>query len=98
MVQAFNTAVIDLAKSDRYFMTKHFHSAQSTEAEKEAFVPGGAGGFYVAINPRDEVLTITVADIIPEKKSKDGTRPGADRPMKKARYRRVQLQGARIHG
>ena len=98
MVQAFNTAVNDLAKSDRYFMTKHFHSAQSTEAEREAFVPDGAGGFYVAINPRDEAPTITVADTAPEKKSKGGTRPGAGRPMKKERYRRVQLQDARIPG
>ena len=79
-------------------MTKHFHSAQSTEAEREAFVPDGAGGFYVAINPRDEAPTITVADTAPEKKLKGGTRPGAGRPIKKARYRRVQLQGDRIPG
>jgi hypothetical protein len=36
--KAFNTDVTDQAKSDRYFLTKHFHSAQSTEAERKAFV------------------------------------------------------------
>ena len=30
--KAFNIAVIDLAKYDKYFLTKHFHSAQSSEA------------------------------------------------------------------
>jgi hypothetical protein len=30
--KAFNTTVIDLAKYDRYFLTKHFHSIQSSEA------------------------------------------------------------------
>ncbi len=91
---AFNTAVIDLANSDRYFLTKHFHSAQSSEA----FVPDGAGGFHVAINPRDEAPIITVADTVPEKKSKCGARPGAGRPIKKAQYRWVQLQGDSIPG
>ena len=41
--RAFNTAVIDIAKSDRYFLTKHFHSAQSTKSEREAFVREGIG-------------------------------------------------------
>jgi hypothetical protein len=83
--KAFNTAVIALAKYDRYFLTKHFHSSQLSEAEREAFVPDGAGGFFVAINPRDEAPIITVADTVPEKKSKCGARPGAGRPIKKAR-------------
>lgn len=47
------------------------------EAEKEAFVLDGAGGFYVAINPRDEAPKIIVAETVPEMRSKGGTRPGA---------------------
>ncbi len=96
--KAFNTAVIALAKYDRYFLTKHFHSSQLSEAEREAFVPDGAGGFFVAINPRDEAPIITVADTAPEKKSKCGALPGAGRPIKKAQYRWVQLQCDSIPG
>ena len=88
--KAFNTAVIALAKYDRYFLTKHFHSSQLSEAERETFVPDGTGGFFVAINPRDEAMTITVADTLPEKKS-SGTGSGTGRPMNMAHYRRVQL-------
>jgi hypothetical protein len=61
--KAFNTAVIDIAKSDRYFLTKHFHSAQSSEA----FISDSAVVFYVAINPSDETPIITVADTVPSK-------------------------------
>jgi hypothetical protein len=96
--KAFNTAVMDLAKYDRYFLTKHFHSVQSTEVKRETFITDSTVGFYVAINPRDEAPIITATDTVPEKKSKGGARLGAGRPMKKARYRQVQLQGDSIPG
>ena len=81
--KAFNTAVIALAKYDRYFLTKHFHSSQLSEAEREAFVPDGAGGFFVAINPRDEAPIITVGRYSTRKKVKMRRTSGCRPPHKK---------------
>jgi hypothetical protein len=76
-------------------MTKHFHSAQPTEAdretEREAFVPDVDRGFCTAINLHAAAPTIIVANSVPEKKSEYGICPGVCLSTKKARCRCVQL-------
>ncbi|MBI5591979.1 MAG: hypothetical protein HY881_16045 [Deltaproteobacteria bacterium] len=52
----FDKAVLELARSGRYFLAKHFHPASSTKAELTLMVPAGDGEFYCAINPREEAV------------------------------------------
>ncbi|MBI5591666.1 MAG: hypothetical protein HY881_14425 [Deltaproteobacteria bacterium] len=52
----FDKAVLELARSGRYFLSKHFHPASSTRAELSLMVPAGDGEFYCAINPREEAV------------------------------------------
>jgi hypothetical protein len=48
---SFDKAILDLAKSGEYFLTRHFNPGNSTEQEKELMIPDGAGNFFIAINP-----------------------------------------------
>jgi hypothetical protein len=80
-----------------YFLTKNARPTGSlSDAEKKAMVPDGAGNYYFAINPSDDIE-------IPKKTSKGkpgrgGSRTGAGRPAVKAKIKRVPLAGARIPG
>jgi len=51
----FDQAVLNLAKSGEYFLSRHFHPAQATDAEKKSYIPDGAGNYYIAINPHEVV-------------------------------------------
>jgi len=94
----FDLAVLAMAKNG-YFLSKHFHPAQATEAEKKTFVPDGEGGFYIAINPREPATSTTrQVEPSPKRPGRGGSRAGAGRPMKKTKVKRVPLQGARIPG
>lgn len=93
----FDQAILTMAENG-YFLTKHFHPAQATDAEKESFfIPDGEGNFYIAINPRDDAK-------IPKEPPKaapvrrGGSREGAGRPAIKTKTKRVPLAGARIPG
>ncbi|MFH0996407.1 MAG: hypothetical protein V1844_13080 [Pseudomonadota bacterium] len=57
----FDKVVLELAKSGRYFLAKHFHPASSTKAELALMVPASDGGYYCAINPREETVIEPVA-------------------------------------
>jgi len=85
----FDLAVLTMAKNG-YFLSKHFHPAQATEAERKTFIPDGEGGFYIAINRRDDIE-------IPKETPKagpgrGGSREGAGRPMKKKAISRIPVQ------
>jgi len=90
----FDAEILALAKSGKYFLTRHFHPASSTEQEKEMMIPDGAGNYYFAINPRGDAELSQNAP----KTGRGGSREGACRPMKKTKIKRAPLQGARIPG
>jgi len=48
---SFDKAILNLAQSGEYFLTRHFYPGNSTEQEKELMIPDGAGNFFIAINP-----------------------------------------------
>jgi hypothetical protein len=62
----FDLAILDLAESGRYFLSRHFHSAQPSVAEKAAMVPDGEGGLYFSINHRDDVDIPSQVDVLDE--------------------------------
>jgi hypothetical protein len=51
---AFDRAVLALAAQRRVQVQTHPVPSQLTEAEREAMVPNGTGGYYIAIGLRDE--------------------------------------------
>ncbi len=96
----FDQAVLTMSKNG-YFLSKDFYPGSRTDAEKADWVSDGADNFFFAINSRDDAETIRIESKninlkISTKPGRGGSRSGAGRPMKKAKCRRVQLQGARI--
>jgi len=112
--QAFDAAVMELAKSGKYFLNRHHHPTQSTEQEKAGFIPDGQGNYYITVNPRDpennspskEVATTVspepvaknTASTAATRPGRGGSRAGAGRPAVKTKIKRVPLQGARVPG
>ena len=47
---SFDKAILDLAQSGEYFLTRQFYPGNSTDQEKELMIPDGAGNFFIAIN------------------------------------------------
>jgi hypothetical protein len=50
----FDRAIIELAKSGRYSLSKCFSPESSTKAELSLMTPDGQGGYYYTINPKDD--------------------------------------------
>jgi hypothetical protein len=110
--EAFDAAILELAKSGKYFLSKHCHPAQSTEEEKAGFIPDGQGNYYITINPSDDIEAPITDDVVvksslepvtdtaapPSKLGRGGSREGAGRPVVKMKFKRVPLAGARVPG
>ncbi|MBI5591302.1 MAG: hypothetical protein HY881_12545 [Deltaproteobacteria bacterium] len=46
----FEQDVLDLAKSRKYFLTRHFFPESLSDQEKEMMIPAGEGDFFCEIN------------------------------------------------
>lgn len=90
---AFNEAVSEMAKAGDYFLSRCAKPLSSlSQVELEGMIPDGQGKFFDTICKRDQ------AEQPAPKPGRGGTRPGAGRPLKKTKIKRVPLQGARIPG
>ncbi len=107
--EAFDAAVMEIVRSEKYFLNRHHHPAQSSEQEKDGFIPDGAGNYYITINPRDNADFLTGSSdqagatakktgTSAARHSRGGSRSGAGRPAVKTKIKRVPLQGARVPG
>jgi hypothetical protein len=94
----FDQAIQKMHESGQYFLTRHFHPAQSTDEEKAAMIPDGTGNYFFCINPREDVPRDNSqlstpqagnppaepsAETINRKPVRGGVRVGAGRPIKK---------------
>ena len=61
-----------MGKSGQYFLARHFHPAQSSDAEKAAMVPDGSGNYYFAINSRDDADTMARVETLEAMKDRCG--------------------------
>ena len=66
----FDAEILALTKSGKYFLTRHFHPGQATEAEKEMMIPDGAENYYFAINSREIVVTAEKESVIKSKRGR----------------------------
>jgi hypothetical protein len=47
----FEQDVLDLAKSEKYFLTRHYFPESLSDQEKEMMISAGEGNYFYGINP-----------------------------------------------
>jgi hypothetical protein len=47
----FEQDVLDLAKSEKYFLTRHYFPESLSDQEKEVMISAGEGNYFYGINP-----------------------------------------------
>ncbi len=71
----FDKAIIELAKSGRYFLSKHVRSESSITAGLSLMVSDGEGGYYYAINPSDVAVAALIAPQLAQGPPRKGKSP-----------------------